>query len=116
MLRNLGGSVGIATLSTLLDKREQFHSAKIGEGISLYLHSTQDRLSLLTKLFVAHNNAPANAAKMAIGALDQDVRVQATVMGFNDCFLVLAAALVFASVMILLCDKVKPSGAISEAH
>ncbi len=40
MMRNLGGSVGIAALSTLITWPEQFHSNRIGEGISLYSPQT----------------------------------------------------------------------------
>ena len=36
MMRNLGGSMGIAALSTLLSQREQFHSSRIGgSGFSI---------------------------------------------------------------------------------
>jgi DHA2 family multidrug resistance protein len=35
MTRNLGGSVGIALLATTLTNREHFHSARLGESVSL---------------------------------------------------------------------------------
>src|SRR5262249_37617843 len=34
MMRNLGGSIGIALISTFLTQREHFHSARIGESIT----------------------------------------------------------------------------------
>ena len=36
MFRNLGGSFGIAVLSTLTTRREQFHDFRIGERVSAY--------------------------------------------------------------------------------
>ncbi|RYZ97202.1 MAG: DHA2 family efflux MFS transporter permease subunit [Proteobacteria bacterium] len=116
MLRNLGGSVGIAMLSTLLTVREQFHSAKLGEGISIYSRATRDRLNMLQAGFVSHGFDPATAMKKAIAALDATVRRQAYVMAFNDCFLAVGVALVGASCLILLCKKVGASSGPSEAH
>ena len=36
LTRQLGGSIGIAALSTILDRRETFHRAILSDGISLY--------------------------------------------------------------------------------
>jgi DHA2 family multidrug resistance protein len=41
MSRNLGGSIGIAAMSTLLTVQEQFHSERLTDNISLYLTATQ---------------------------------------------------------------------------
>ena len=45
MMRNLGGSIGIALLQTLLTKREQFHSAVINPSVSLLNEATRQRLA-----------------------------------------------------------------------
>ena len=47
MMRNLGGSIGIALLSALLTVRERFHSNRLGEAVSVYNPLTQERLDLL---------------------------------------------------------------------
>ncbi len=51
MTRNLGGSIGIAMLSTLVTRREQFHSVRIGESATALtpvvlarIHSLQSML------------------------------------------------------------------------
>jgi MFS transporter, DHA2 family, multidrug resistance protein len=116
MLRNLGGSVGIALLSTLLTVREKFHSAKIGEGISIYHRATRERLAGLQAGFVSHGFDPATSMKKALMALDGSVRQEAYVTAFNDCFLAVGVALIFASCLILLCKKVAPAAGPSEAH
>ncbi len=51
MMRNLGGSIGIASLQTLLTRREQFHSAVINPSVSL------QRLAGLP-YFIATGTAP----------------------------------------------------------
>lgn len=117
MLRNLGGSVGIALLSSLMSMREKFHSAKIGEGVNIYAHETMNRLHLLQQTFMASGVDAQTAYQKAIGVVDFSLRQQANVMSFNDCFLAVATALFLSSVLILSCDKVGAgNAAASEAH
>jgi DHA2 family multidrug resistance protein len=115
MLRNLGGSVGIAGLSTVLTIREQFHSERIGEGVSIYFHETRHRLYLYQQQFMANGLSSFTAKQKAIGLMGTTVQTQAYVMAFNDCFYILGCALIFASIMILACRKVA-SGEAVEAH
>jgi DHA2 family multidrug resistance protein len=116
MLRNLGGSVGIAVLSTLVSMREQFHSAEIGEGVSQFSVATQQRLYTYTQLFIDKGFDSVTANQKAIGLLDATVRTQANVMAFNDCFLFVASALVLSSILILFCRKVGRGPSAAGAH
>jgi DHA2 family multidrug resistance protein len=60
MTRNLGGSIGIALLATTLTNREHFHSARIGESVSLAAPATQSRLDQLTQAFIAARHRPGH--------------------------------------------------------
>lgn len=115
MVRNLGGSVGIAALATVMSVREQFHSAKIGESISIYSHWTMSRIQAYTHLFISKGFDAGLAKTKALALLDHVVRRQANVMSFNDCFLIVAAALVASSFLILFCDRVD-GGGVGGAH
>lgn len=53
MIRNLGGSIGIAILATLMTRWEQFHSNRIGEALSLFDPETQQRIEQLTQTFIS---------------------------------------------------------------
>lgn len=44
MLRNLGGAVGTAGLTQIVAIRERFHSERVGESITLFSPSLQERL------------------------------------------------------------------------
>ncbi len=57
MMRNLGGSIGIAMLQTLLTKREQFHSSVITPNVSLFDAATRERLAVLQRYFMANGTA-----------------------------------------------------------
>ena len=51
MLRNLGGSIGIALLATRLDVGEKLHSQRIGASVSLFSSATVERIQALTAHF-----------------------------------------------------------------
>src|SRR5919199_1318651 len=115
MLRNLGGSIGIAILSTLLTRREQFHSNRIGETVSVFDPETQQRIEQLTQAFIGKGVDPATAHNQAIATIDGIVRREAFVMAFNDSFYFIGIALLVSGVILLFCKKVKP-GAGAAAH
>ena len=52
MLRNLGGAVGTAPLSTVITKREQFHSNIIGQAVTLTRDEVRQRIDNLTGYFL----------------------------------------------------------------
>ena len=107
MMRNLGGSVGIAALSTLLTRREQFHSNRIGENVSLYHAATQQRINQLAQTFVSHGSDPGTAHTQAIKQIAQTVQREAYVMAYNDCFYFMGFALLLTGLALLFCQKAK---------
>ncbi|MFT7724205.1 MAG: MDR family MFS transporter [Roseateles sp.] len=115
MMRNLGGSVGIALLATLLTNREHLHSARLGEAVSLYEPATQARLEALAQNFAAKGADAAAAQDMALKALDGIVRRESFVMAYNDAFLVLGIALVSCIAAVWLSKKVLGGTASGEA-
>jgi len=117
MTRNLGGSIGIALLATALTNREHFHSARLGESISMYSAATQARLDQLTAAFIGNGIDPATAAQQAIGAIDRIVRRESYVMAYNDGFFIIGVTLIACIGAIWFADKVKsPGGPGSGAH
>jgi DHA2 family multidrug resistance protein len=117
MMRNLGGSVGIAMLATALTNREHFHSARIGEAVSLGASATQTRLDQLTQNFIGQGADSATAANQALGVIDHLVRREAYIMAYNDGFWIVGAILIAAIVPLWFSDKLKaPGGAGSGGH
>ncbi len=110
MVRNLGGSMGIALLSALLTVRERFHSSRLGEAVSSYSLLTRDRLAALAQHFSATGSDAYTAGRQAVAALDAAVRREATLMAFNDCFHVLGAVLIGATIAAFLCRPARAQG------
>lgn len=115
MLRNLGGAIGTASLSTIVTKREQFHSNIIGQSVTLGREEVRQRLDQVTNYFMAHGvSDPAVAHHKAIVTLGNTVKRQALIMGFSDTFAVIGVVLALAAVAVLLTRKARASaGAIA---
>jgi DHA2 family multidrug resistance protein len=110
-LRNLGGAVGTATLSTVITKREQFHSNIIGQAVTLTRDEVRQRIDDLTGYFLSHGVADAAAAQHeAIVAIGRIVRRQALIMGFSDAFAVIGILLAVAAVAVLFARRVGGTG------
>jgi DHA2 family multidrug resistance protein len=107
MMRNLGGSTGIALLSTSLVNREHFHSARLGDAISLYAAPTQERLEQLTLFFISKGADPARASDQALLSIGSLVRREAFVMAYNDAFFVIGLVLLAGVGALVFADKVK---------
>ncbi|MBD2245985.1 DHA2 family efflux MFS transporter permease subunit [Nostoc sp. FACHB-888] len=110
MMRNMGGSIGIASLATLLTNREQFHSNRLSDGISLYNPETQQRIDQMTQYFMSRGADLSTAQNQAIASISNIVRREAFVMAFNDCFYFIGIALLLSGIAILFFKKVKLIG------
>jgi DHA2 family multidrug resistance protein len=117
MMRNLGGSIGIAMLQTLLTKREQFHSSVITPNVSLFDAATRERLAVLQRYFMA--NGTADAATVwhdAVVAVGRSVRAQAYFLAYGDTFFIMGCALLLAVVAAVLMARNAGGGGGAGAH
>lgn len=115
MFRNLGGSVGIAILSTVVTRREQFHDTRIGERITAYDLGLQARISSTQAQFMARGFGPQESLQQAYGVLKRVVRRDANIMAFNDAFLIVGFSLLIGAVLVWFCQK-PSAGAAAPAH
>jgi DHA2 family multidrug resistance protein len=116
MMRNLGGSIGIATLATMIDRREQFHYSILSEAMTQNALRTQERIGALAAGFQAHV-ADAGLAKMqAIATLAAQVRREATVMAYADGFWIVAVGLLVSLLAIAALKRPQAVAGPVEAH
>jgi DHA2 family multidrug resistance protein len=90
VLRNLGGSVGIALATTYLAQRSQFHQHNLVSHVTIWDPATQDRLARWTSHFMAQGADSFTAQRRALAMLYHDVVGQAQVLAYADDFWLLA--------------------------
>jgi DHA2 family multidrug resistance protein len=112
MMRNLGGSIGIAVLETFVTKREQFHSSIITAHVSLLDPATRLRLASLQSYFMANGTDDSSAAwHDAVVQVGRTIRAQSYLLAFSDAFYLMGAALLMALVTSLAMRRSSGGGA-----
>jgi DHA2 family multidrug resistance protein len=106
LMRNLGGSVGIACGTTYLFRRQQVHTNILGEHVNPYSTQAQTMIHRLQNSMIARGSDPATALQSAYGAIWEMVQRQASMISFVDTFR--AMAVVFLLMLPLLFLMKKP--------
>jgi DHA2 family multidrug resistance protein len=102
LLRQLGGSVGIAISTTLLTRFEASNHARLAEHVSRFDPITRARLAAVAGALVSRGELPALAERHAVAILDNQVTRQALMLSFERLFLLFGAGFVVATPLLLM--------------
>jgi DHA2 family multidrug resistance protein len=117
VMRNLGASIGIAMLSTVVQIREQVHFSVIAEAMSRNSLRLQERLQSLGAMFGSHGADAGTAQLQSASLLAQQVRQSATVMAYADSFWILGVCIIVSLATLLILRKPPKGAAIAaDAH
>jgi DHA2 family multidrug resistance protein len=118
VMRNLGASVGIAMLSTVVQFREQVHFSTIAEALSQNSLRVQDRLQSFAAMFAGRGSDPAHALQQGADMIAQQVRLNASVQAYADSFWMLGVCIVASLFTLLILRKPNPHAAMAsvDAH
>ena len=116
MMRNLGGSIGIAMLSTMIDRREHMHFSVLAEAMTKNATLTQSRLALMTRSMQAHVMDPVAAQAQALNLIATQARREAYVMAYSDAFWIIAIGLIVSLAAIPLLKRPQKVTGPIEAH
>src|SRR5213594_234972 len=116
LMRQLGGSVGIALSATLLQRFTAIHRADLAANITLYSEATRERLGQITQALIARGEVPAIAQTKAVGFLNGIVTRQAMMLSFEQLFLLFGAVFVLSLALLPLMHKSRGVGSAGAAH
>lgn len=105
LTRQLGGSIGVALLSTLLARRQAFHRSVLIEKVSADSSLAMERLGALQAFLVGKGSSLDEARNKALFILDRTVSTQALVQSFADTFVATAALVCCFLPLVLLLGK-----------
>jgi MFS transporter, DHA2 family, multidrug resistance protein len=108
LARQLGGSFGIAVLNTYVTDHIQFHRVDLLTNVYPYNPEVVHRLQVITGGLMAHGYARLEAQRAAVGVLDQIVVRQASMLAFNDAWMLILISFVVVSPAIMLLSKPRP--------
>jgi DHA2 family multidrug resistance protein len=107
LFRNIGGSAGIAMITTIVARRQQFHQEVLVTHLTPLDGGLQPALNGMAANLVAHGATSADASVQAQGLLYGLVQRHAAMLAMADTFWVLA--LVFlALIPLVLCLRMTP--------
>lgn len=115
MMRQLGGSFGIAAVATFIHHRTAFHRSTLLENVNVYDTETQSRLAGFTANFMQRGYDAATAQNMAYKALDGAVMKQSALLSYMDNFWIVGMFFLCCIPLLLLQPKSKPKAQISAA-
>jgi DHA2 family multidrug resistance protein len=113
LARNIGGSVGISVVTTMLDRRTQKHLTDLAGNLSASNHSLQAMLQGATKAMQAHGASAAEASQQAYALVQGTVQRQAVMLSYIDCFWFLGVAILCMIPAVFLIKKSKPGGGMA---
>jgi MFS transporter, DHA2 family, multidrug resistance protein len=116
LLRNWGGSFGIAFITTATERRRQFHQTNLGAAVGSTSQQLASRVSGLSDYFVNKGFSAPDAASAAHGFLYGQLQRQVSLLSFMDCFRVIAWLTLAAVPLLFLVKRFKPAGKAPAAH
>jgi len=115
LLRNIGGSVGIATATTLLSRMSQFYQTNLAAHVNPYDPVARSRWLELQQGAIAKGIDAVTAQKTALGIMYGTVQKQAAMLAYNYIFWIIGIAFLVVIPFLLLLKKPKIHGPV-EIH
>ena len=113
LLRNEGGSVGTSLSQTIQERRDQFHSLRLGENLDQLNPAVHSYLHQAQSVFLQQTGDPVAAKQMALQTLANLRAEQSSALAYFDTFFIFA---VVAVALVGLVFFMKRSVAEKGAH
>lgn len=114
LTRQLGGSIGVALLSTLLTRREAFHRSVLIEKVGMNNPLAFERLAALRGAFLGKGSSLDDAQAKATAVLDHAVSTQALVMSFADTFVATGMLIIVFLPLVVLLGKGRGAAPVAD--
>jgi MFS transporter, DHA2 family, multidrug resistance protein len=113
LARNIGGSVGISFVTTMLDRRTQAHQSTLTEHINAANPKLQTMFSGISQSLQSHGLGAAAATQQAWARIQGLLAGQATMLAYIDCFWLLGVAIGVMVPLVFFMKKAKAAGGMA---
>jgi len=107
MMRQLGGSFGIAMVNTYLANRNAQHRSDLVSNLNIDNPTVTTRISNYTHFFLSKGATQPEAYSKALKTLDNIVVKQSTILSFSDAFLLVGIIFVAALPLLMIASSQK---------
>jgi DHA2 family multidrug resistance protein len=114
--RQLGGSFGIAILSTYLTRHTQFHRADLVTNAVAGSPAFEQRYQGAVATLVAHGTPLFTAQRSAYALMEGALMRQAAMLAYNDAWLLILASFLLVAPAVFLLRKPRRGGPAVDAH
>jgi DHA2 family multidrug resistance protein len=108
LMRNIGGSIGIAVTGTMLARQQQVHFVTLGTHVDPYNPVAQSMFDRLRGGFLASGSDPVTSSDRALAAMAGLVHRQASIVSFVEIFRLLGLMFLLLIPLVLLMKR--PTG------
>jgi MFS transporter, DHA2 family, multidrug resistance protein len=116
LARNVGASVGIATVTTMLDRRAQFHQSRLMEHVNDFSAAYHNTLNGIQTKLIAAGSTTAHASAQAHGMIYGTIQRQSVMLAFIDNFKMLGVVFFAVIPVMVLLKKPKGAGGSAPVH
>jgi DHA2 family multidrug resistance protein len=118
LMRNLGGAIGIAVVTTWLDDFGRLHALRLNEAMGASSSEASGVISGLAQQLGAYTPDLYRATEMAQSIVARMVAREALTLAFNDVFRVMAWCFLAALILVPLCRPAKadPAQPAPQSH
>jgi DHA2 family multidrug resistance protein len=116
LMRNIGGSVGIAVTGTLLARHQQATTSLYGSNVTMYDEKSQALFYQLRGGFMAAGNDVVTATNRAYAAMFGMVQQQAAIVSFVGLFQLLGVLFLALLPLVLIMKRPRGAGGAVGAH
>jgi len=116
LMRNIGGSIGIAITGTMLARHSQATTSMLGANVTPYDPASQSMMYQFRAAFLAAGSDGVTATNRAYAALFGLVQRQATMVAFVGIFQLMGVIFIALVPLVLLMKRPKPRAATPGAH
>jgi DHA2 family multidrug resistance protein len=114
--RNWGGSFGIAFITTVSERRQDFHQSRVGSDIAASSPDLQQNIHQTAGYLQSHGFSPTDALSAAYARVYDQLHAQTQLLAFMDCFHIIGIITLIAAPLVLLTKNFKPAGKSTAAH
>jgi MFS transporter, DHA2 family, multidrug resistance protein len=116
LARNWGGSFGVAFITTMHERRTDTHTDRLAQSADFGSPLFHARIDSLTKTFERLGFSHYDATQHAQGLLYNQLNQQASLIGFMDCFRMMAVVALIGIPLALATKSFRPGGEASGGH